>query len=93
VSVRDIQWVAENEELDLVVGSAPSGTENQGLGIVEGSTPSKTEEKPTSSINVRRAGYEGALATPGVMAHHGKEKKIKNLWMVVIHLDLLAHLQ
>jgi hypothetical protein len=67
VSNRDVQWVAENEELDLVKGSAPS----------------KTEEKPTSSISIRRARYVGALATPGVMAHCGKEKNEENLWMIV----------
>jgi hypothetical protein len=61
-------------------GSAPSGAENQGLGIVEGSTPSKMEEKPTSNVSVGRAGYVGAPATPGVMAHRGREK---NLWMMV----------
>jgi hypothetical protein len=33
------------------------------------------EEKPTSSVSTRRAGYVGAPATPGVMAHWGKEKK------------------
>jgi hypothetical protein len=35
------------------------------------------EEKLTSNISVRRARYVGALATPVVMAHHEKEKKIR----------------
>jgi hypothetical protein len=84
VSSQDVQWVTENKELDLVEGLAPSRVENQELGIVEGSAPSKTEEKPTSSVSVRRAGYVGAPDTPGViMAHHGKEKKEENLWMMV----------
>jgi hypothetical protein len=55
VSNWDVQWVVENEELDLVEGSAPSRAENQGLGIVEGSAHSKMEEKPTSIVNIRRA--------------------------------------
>jgi hypothetical protein len=42
---------------------------------VQGSAISKREENPTSSVSVRRPGYVGAPATPGVMAHHGKEKK------------------
>jgi hypothetical protein len=67
----------ENEELDLVEGLAPSRAENQRLGIVEGLIPSKTEEKPTNGISIRRAGYVGAPATPGVMAHCRKEKKIR----------------
>jgi hypothetical protein len=29
-----VQWFAENEELHLVEGLAPSGAENQGLSIV-----------------------------------------------------------
>jgi hypothetical protein len=60
-----------------VEGSAPSAAENRGLGIVEWLTPSKTEQKPTSSISIRRARYVGALTTPGVMAHHGKEREKK----------------
>jgi hypothetical protein len=64
-----------NEELDLVEGLAPSRVENQELGIVERSTASKMEEKLTSSISIRRTGYVGAPATPGVTAHRGKEKK------------------
>jgi hypothetical protein len=50
------------------------------LDLVEGSAPFKTEEKPTSNVRVRRAGYVGAPATPGVTAHRGKEKKEENLW-------------
>jgi hypothetical protein len=41
------------------------------------------EVKPTSRVSVRRAGYVGALATPGVMAHHGKEIKRRNPWMML----------
>jgi hypothetical protein len=74
----------------LWMGWPPSRVENQELGILEGLAPSKTEEKPTSSISVRRAGYVGAPATPGVMARRGKEKNEENLWMMVIHLDLQA---
>jgi hypothetical protein len=70
-SNRDFQRVAENDEQ----GSAPFGAENQGLGTVKGSAPSKTEEIPTSSVSIRRAGYVGAPATPGVMAHRCKETK------------------
>jgi hypothetical protein len=55
--------------------------ENQGLNIVEGLTPSKTEEKPTSNVSVRRAGYVGEPATPGVMTHRRKEKNEEKLWM------------
>jgi hypothetical protein len=33
---QNYRWVVENEELDLVEGSALSGVENQGLGIVKG---------------------------------------------------------
>jgi hypothetical protein len=77
VTSQHIQWITENEKLDLVEGSTPSGAENQRLNILEGSAPSKMEEKPTSSINVRRAGYVGASATPGIMAYHGKERAEK----------------
>jgi hypothetical protein len=37
----------------------------------------KRDETPTSSVGVRRARYVGAPATPGVMAHRGKEKTRK----------------
>jgi hypothetical protein len=50
VSDWDVQRVAENEELDLVEGLAPSRAENQGLGIVEGSTPSKTKKNLLAAL-------------------------------------------
>jgi hypothetical protein len=65
----------ENKELDLMEVPAPSRAENQELGIVEGSASSRMKEKPTSSISIRRARFVGAPATPGVMAHCGKEEK------------------
>jgi hypothetical protein len=45
---------------------------NGGLDIVDGSAPSEAEKEDAHGI---RAGYVGAPATPGVMAHHRKEKK------------------
>jgi hypothetical protein len=41
------------------------------------------DEKPTSSVNVRRARDVRAPATPGVLAHRGKEKNGETLWMMV----------
>jgi hypothetical protein len=35
------------------------------------------EEQPTCSISIRRARYVGTPATPGVMAHHEKEREKK----------------
>jgi hypothetical protein len=76
-SSSDFQQVAENQELDLV----------------EGSPPCQAEEKPTSSVSVRRAGYVGAPATPGIMAHLGKEKKRRKLLDYDENLDRLAPYQ
>jgi hypothetical protein len=41
---RDVQQVAENDKVDLVEGSTPSGAENQGLGVVEGRAPPKRKK-------------------------------------------------
>jgi hypothetical protein len=46
--------------------------------------------KGPSSVSVRRAGYVGVPATPGIMAPLLYERERENLWMMVIHLDLLA---
>jgi hypothetical protein len=50
------------------------------MDIVEGSSPSEAEKEAPHRV---RTGDVGALATPGVMAHHGKEKNKENLWMLV----------
>jgi hypothetical protein len=47
---------------------------------VEGSAPSEAEKEAAHGI---RAGDVEAQATPGVMAHHGKEKNEENLWIMV----------
>jgi hypothetical protein len=44
---------------------------NEELDLVEGMAPSKAENEAVHRI---RAGDVGALATQGVMVHHGKEK-------------------
>jgi hypothetical protein len=48
---------------------------------MEGSARYKNEEKPTTTLSVKRAGYVEIPATPVVMAHRGKEEKIRK------HLD------
>jgi hypothetical protein len=40
-----------------------------------GQPPPKQKKNLLSSVSIRRTGYVGAPATPGVMAHCGKEKK------------------
>jgi hypothetical protein len=62
-------------------------TKNQGLDIVEGSAPFETEKEIADGVG---AGNVGALATRHSYAPTvGKEK----LWMMVMHLDLLAPYQ
>jgi hypothetical protein len=55
-------------------------TKNNGLHTVEGSAPSEAEKEAAHGVRARDV---VAPATPGVMAHHGKEKNVENLWMVV----------
>jgi hypothetical protein len=58
---------------------------------VKGLAPSEAEKEDAHGV---RAGYVGAPVTPGVMAHRRKERererKKENLWMMVMHRDLLA---
>jgi hypothetical protein len=58
-SSRDVQRVAENEELNCVEGSAFS----------------ETEEEPTRSFSVRGAENVGISATLGTFAPTGWKKK------------------
>jgi hypothetical protein len=75
VSSRDVQHVTESEGLDIVEGSAPSGTGNQKLDIVQGSTPSETDEEPTHIFSIIRAGNVGAPITLSSSASTGGKRK------------------
>jgi hypothetical protein len=47
---QEVQRVAENEDLDLVEGSAPSEADDQGLGIFEGPAPTETVEESLACL-------------------------------------------
>jgi hypothetical protein len=48
--------------------------------LAEGSAPSEAKKQAAHEVSDRNV---GAPATPGVMAHRGKEKNEENLWMMV----------
>jgi hypothetical protein len=58
-------------------------TKNEELDLVEGSVPSEAVKEAAHEV---RSGDEGAPAAPGVMTPPVGKK----LWMMVIHLNLLA---
>jgi hypothetical protein len=70
-------------------GSSVGLQKIRGLDIVEGLAPSETEKELTRSFRVRRARNVGAPATLGNSAPTILIKEEK-LWMIVIHLYLLA---
>jgi hypothetical protein len=74
-SEKPFDWSSGSEHPDHLSRYEKSGTGRYGwVG------PFQIGER--SSVSIRKAGYMGALPTQGVMAHHGKEKTRKNLWMM-----------
>jgi hypothetical protein len=90
--LEDIRWVRKEgfrtEVREASSRDAPRVVENEELDSMEGSARSELKER-TSSVSVRRDGYVGPPPIVGNFAPIGWEKEEK-LWIMVIHLDLLA---
>lgn len=79
-TIKDVICDFQSEDRETNSWNFQWVTKNDALDIVDGSTPSKKEKEMAHRAG---AGNAEALAAPGVMPHHGKEKNEENLWMMV----------